>query len=148
MSMLFVIDTSSFIDYFDEVFGKPSLLSQRARKIISWALDTTDGEIKLAIPSIVLVEIFEKWLRNEEFLSKFYYEVYCPIGASPNIEIKPIEREVLEQLLKIDGKLLSHDIHDKIILSSAMMLNCPLITKDQDIIEYVSQHHIIPGTLN
>ncbi len=148
MSRLFVIDTSSLINYFNDIFGEPSVLSKKARKIINWAFDTIDGEIKLIIPSVVLIEIFEKWLKNAEFVSKFYYEVYCLIDASPNIEIKPIEREVLEQFLKIDGKLLSHDMHDKIILSSAMMLNCPLITSDGVIIEYVKNNHIIPETLN
>lgn len=148
MSQLYVIDTSSFIDYFDDVFHRPHRLSLRTRRVINLAFNTQPGEIKLSIPSIVLVEIYEKWLINEEFASKFYYEIYNKIIQSPNIEIKPIEREVLEHLIMIGGNLIGHDIHDKIILSSAMMLKCPLITKDPEIIKYVNDYHVIPGIMN
>jgi len=116
--------------------------------LIEDAFNTSAGEIKLSIPSIVLVEIFEKWLKNEEFRAKFYYEVFYLIKQSPNIEIKPIEREVLENLLKINGSLIKHDIHDKLILASAMMLNCPLITFDSYLIEYVNTNQVIPKILN
>lgn len=148
MSLRFVIDTSSFIDYFDNIFGVPSVLSKRVKRIIGEALSIYPGNVKLSIPSIVLIEIYEKWLRNEEFASKFYYEVYHMISISPNIEIKPIEREVLENLLIIKDKLDRHDMHDKIILSSAMMLKCPLITRDPDIIQYVNANKVIPFIIN
>ena len=124
---LYVIDTSAFISYFNNVFGESSQISRRARDIVSDALFTISGSVRLSIPSIVFVEIFEKWLRNEEFNAKFYYEIYKIILESPNIEIKPIELEVLENLLIIGGNLRNHDLHDKIILASAMMLECPLI---------------------
>lgn len=148
MSKNYVIDTNSLISYFHQIFNQPTKLSTKTRNLIEGAFYTSAGEIKLSIPSMVLVEIFEKWLNNAEFQAKFYYEVFSLIKQSPNIEIKPIEPEVLENLLKINGSLIKHDIHDKIILASAMMLNCPLITFDSHIIEYVNANQVIPKTLN
>ncbi|MDY6904040.1 MAG: hypothetical protein SWH61_05075 [Thermodesulfobacteriota bacterium] len=104
--------------------------------------------IRLSIPSVVFIEIHEKWLTTEEFLRKFYYEVYSKLIQSDNIEIKPIDREVLENLINLDGVLSDHDLHDKIILASAMTLDSPLITTDIDIINCVSEFNIIPTTLN
>lgn len=146
--MLFVIDTNSLISFFQPVFGRPSLLSPRAKHLMGRAFRTEPDDIKISIPSIVFVEIFDKWLRNEEFAYKFHYEVFEVIRQSPNIEIKPVEREVLDNLLKIGGILANHDLHDKVILASAMMLQSPLITSDRKIIEYVEQTHIIPEVLN
>lgn len=140
----YVIDTNSLIFYFNKIFGEPDKLSAKTRLLIERALSSSEGDIKLSIPAVVLVEIFEKWIRTEEFAAKFHYEVFSLISQSPNIEIKPIEREVLGNLLKIGGELRNHDLHDKIILASAMMLECPLITTDNKIIEYVEKYHVIP----
>ena len=87
---LFVIDTNTIIRYFHEVFHEDMKVSSRILTIVQTALSPYEGNIKISIPSIVFVEIFEKWLRNEEFSKKFYYEVFLPIKESPNIEIKPI----------------------------------------------------------
>ena len=148
MSKLYVIDTNSLIYYFDSVFCDGSNLSAKAHKLIAKAFESSDSEIKLSIPSVVFVEIFEKWLKSEEFARKFHYEVFELIDQSPNIEIKPIEQEVLENLECISGSLSNHDVHDKIILASAMMLNCPLITTDQAIIAYVAENKVIPAIVN
>jgi predicted nucleic acid-binding protein len=148
MDKLYVTDTNSVIFYFSHVFEQPSKLSAKARQLFEHALNNSPSEIKLSIPSVVFVEIFDKWLINEEFAAKFHYEVFSAIVQSPNIEIKPIEREVLENLLKIGGSLSEHDIHDKLILASAMMLNCPLITTDSKIIESVNKYHVIPSIVN
>ncbi len=94
------------------------------------------------------MEIYEKWFISEEFARKFYYEVYIPIIGSPNIEIKPLEQEVIENLMRIRGSLSNHEINDKLILASAMMLNCPLITTDQDIITFVKENNVIPSIVN
>jgi hypothetical protein len=64
------------IYYFEQVFEQPSMLSTRARKLIRQTFDTSSAEVKLSIPSIVFVEIFEKWFKSEEFAAKFHYEVF------------------------------------------------------------------------
>jgi predicted nucleic acid-binding protein len=141
---LFVIDTNAIVGYFHEVFHEDRQVSSKTFKLIQTALCSYEGQIKLSIPSIVFVEIFEKWFCNEEFARKFYYEVLIPIKESPNIEIKSIDKEVLCEMLSISGSLENHDLHDKIILASAMSLGCKLITTDNKLIQYVEKTHIIP----
>jgi predicted nucleic acid-binding protein len=148
MSALYVIDTSCLIAYFHEVFQGDLQLSSQVLRIINTALSTQEGNIKLSIPSVVFIEIFEKWLRDEEFVRKFFYEVYTPIVQSPNIEIKPIDQEVLQALLSIRGELEHHDLHDKLILACAIMLGCQLITTDNKVTTYVNKTKVIPGVLN
>ena len=89
------------------------------------------------------MEIFDKWFLEDEIASKLRYEVFEPIKGSPNVEVKPIEQEVLENMLKIGDELGNHDMHDKIILASAMMLNCPLITTDSKLISYIRNHKVV-----
>ncbi len=144
MIRLFVSDTNALICYFHEIFQVEQKLSNRALTIFKRALSTKDEDTKLSIPSVVFVEIFEKWFLSEEFLKKFYYEVFIPISESPNIEIKPIEKEDLQNLVRIRGSLSNHEINDKLILASAMMLNCPLITIDQKITSYVNESGVLP----
>lgn len=96
----------------------------------------------------MFVEIYEKWLKTEEFSRKFYYEIFSLLKQSPNVEVRPIDREVLENLIHIGGNLKNHDLHDKLVLASAIGLESPLITTDNDVINYVSKEKPIPGTLN
>ena len=144
MIQRYVIDTCSLISYFNRVFEDSQKLSTRAQRIIGRAFHSFPEDVKLSIPAVVFVEIFEKWITTNEFAAKFHYEVFQLVVQSPNIEIKPIEREVLDNLLLIGDSMSDHEIHDKIILASAMMLNCPLITIDTKIINYVDEHRVIP----
>ena len=148
MTKRYVIDTNSIISYFSDVFGQPKVLSSKAERLIAQAICNSSSIVRLSIPSIVFVEIYEKWFINEEFTQKFFYEVYTPIEQSPNIEIKPIEREVLENLNLIGGNLSRHEINDKLIVASAMMLNCPIITTDSEIMKYVQGNAAIPAVIS
>jgi len=140
---MYVTDTDSIISYFNKVFAVPQKLSRKARLIIQQALSTYPSDIKLSIPSIVFVEIFDNFFLEEEIAAKLRYEVFELIKASPNIEVKPIEQEVLENMLNIGDELRSHDIHDKIVLASAIMLDCPLITTDEKLITYIRKHKVV-----
>lgn len=148
MGVLYVIDTNGIIGYFDEVFKAASNLSNYARTLIECALSAFPQDVKLSVPTVVFVEIFEKWLDGEEMAAKFHYEVFNLLARSPNIEIKPLEQEVLENVLQIGGTLAEHEIHDKIILASAIMLNCPMITTDTKIREYVEVSRVIPSVIS
>ena len=154
MRRLYVADTNSIISFFSNVFkdapnyrSSPQL-SQKANRIIEQAVSSNISEIRLTIPSIVFVEIYEKWLRTEEFSRKFYYNVFIPLRESNNIEIRSNDRETLESLIKIDGLLKHHDLHDKLILAAAMVLQATLITTENKIISYVQQQRVIPQILN
>jgi len=139
----YVIDTNGLISFFAEVFddapgfeGSP-LISQKTRNTIQEAVFSWEGRVLLSVPSIILIEIYEKWLRSEEFVRKFFYEVFIPLKQSPNVEIRAIDQEVLENLLTVDGCLAGHDLHDKIVVASAMTLECSIITFDHKIKEFV-----------
>lgn len=147
MTQRFVTDTNCLIFYFHDVFDVENRLTASTRALFDNAFISA-GDILLSIPSVVLVEIFEKWFLTEEFAAKFHYEVFERIIAAENIEIKPIDKEVIENILKLGGAMESHDLHDKIILACAMMLDCQLITVDGHITEYVNTNHIIPGVRN
>jgi PIN domain nuclease of toxin-antitoxin system len=151
----YVIDTNGLISFFagvfEEIFGfdDSTLISKRARNAIQEAVYFSEGDVLLSVPSIVFIEIYEKWLRSEEFFRKFFYEVFIPLKQSPNVEIRAIDQEVLENLLAVDGCLAEHDLHDKIVVASAMTLECPIITVDNKIIEFVgSGKGKIPNVLN
>ena len=74
----------------------------------------------------------------------FFFEVFDPLRKSANVEIRPTDREVLEKLLCIGGQLADHDLHDRLVLASAMALEAPLITTDEDVTAYCNEKHVIP----
>lgn len=147
---LYVIDTSALISFYRSIFahairynGSPCL-SNRTSEIIQEAIYAGGSDIRISIPSVVFVEIYEKWLDCEEFSRMFFYEIYIPLKRSVNIEIRSIDREVLENLLRIDGKLSNHDLHDRLVLASAMALGAPLITTDDVLTAYVNEKKVVP----
>jgi len=142
----YVVDTTSLISYFNNIFGGPAKISRDALKIIETAFKR-DSDIKLSIPSIVFVEIFDKWFSNEEIAAAIRIEIMSVIAERPNIEIKPVEKEVLENFIKINDDFIKFDNHDKIILASSMMLQWPLITSDSNIIRYNNKYKIIPNII-
>ena len=151
----YVIDTNGLISFYSTVFNdapgfdrSPSI-SKKTRDTIQEAISPSESAVLLSIPSIIFIEIYEKWLRSEEFFRKFFYEVFIPLKQSPNVEIRAIDQEVLENLLAVDGCLTKHDLHDKIVVASAMTLECPIITVDHKIIEFVGNgERKIPKVFN
>ncbi|MCI5138746.1 MAG: type II toxin-antitoxin system VapC family toxin [Candidatus Electrothrix sp. AR1] len=139
----YVIDTNGLISFFAEVFcdapnfDRTPAISQKTRNTVQEAVSSLESNVLLSVPSIVFIEIYEKWLRSEEFTRKFFYEIYTPLKQSPNVEIRAIDQEVLENLLIVDGCLAKHDLHDKIVVAAAITLECPIITFDERIIEFV-----------
>ena len=151
----YVIDTNGIITFYDEVFiksplhGRSGSMSTNTRTVIQEAINPFEGGVLLSVPSIVFIEIYEKWLRTEEFFRKFFYEVFIPLKQSPNVEIRSLDQEVLENLLTVDGCLAEHDLHDKIVVASAITLECPLITSDDEIIKFVGKgEKSIPKVFN
>ena len=140
----FVIDSVSLINYFHELFHEKEIISPNARRIIFSAFNPF-SVTKLIIPSTVLLELHAKFFVDEEASRKLYYEMYFKIKECPDIEIKPLEREVIQQFISIDDDIESLEHNDKLILSAAMQLNCPIITTDPKIISYVKKSHYLPG---
>lgn len=140
----YVVDTTSIISYFKDVFKVSSKISSKAIDIIENAFN--DENIILFIPSIVFVEIFSKWFKDEEFASKIRYNVYEKLRIQENISIEPFDKEVLENFIKITDfkSRYNFDNHDKQILATAMKYNSALITSDKCLIKYNRYHRVIP----
>jgi len=148
---LYVCDTCCLISYFESIFaplGAVINLSYDARSLINNALSDLNSNIRISIPSVVFGEIYDKWLDTEETVKKFYYDAYSKLNTCPNIEIKSIEKDVLNQLITIEHELNNHEISDKIVVASALELDCALITTDTKIIEYNENQNRIRRILN
>jgi predicted nucleic acid-binding protein len=147
----FVIDTTSIISYFDNVFSQGSQISPAALDVIRRAFNYPE-EIVLVIPSIVFVEIFDKWFRGdgikqEEFRAKFLAEVFEPIRNAANIEIRGIDIEVMEKFLELHDDNVSLENHDRIVLASAAVLEAVLVTSDSNLRKFVNKRRVIPYIL-
>lgn len=147
MTKLYTLDTAGLISYFHSIFGCSSAISSDTNQILDKIFEG-DLQYRLSIPSIVFIEIYEKWFDNEEFRKKFFYEVLLPIKESKIMEIRPIDMEIMINVSRIQDELLHHDLHDKIILASAIALQSTLITTDKKIIQYVKKTNIIPHIIS
>lgn len=146
----FVVDTTAIISYFDSVFEQGSQITNKALQFIDDAF-ATEYKTILVIPGVVFVEIFDKWFRNtngEEFQAKFRLEVLSPILRSPNIEIREIDKEILEAFLTLQDQNINLENRDRLILASAVVLNAPLITSDNKLIRFVRKNKVIPYIIN
>lgn len=140
-SLFYVIDTTALISYFSNVFKVESKISKTALEIINQGFEKSSNT-KLIIPSIVFIEIYlkQKW-NSLEYIETIKSEVFEEIFnfvEKDKIEIKPLEKEVIENIITINDKIVNLEGKDKIILASAMMMKCPLITSDSKIIKYNS----------
>lgn len=140
------MDTTALISYFSTIFNQQSQISEDAIKLIQHAF-RLDSDVLLSIPSIVFVEIFDKWVVDDEFRAMFVSEVLELISQCPNIEIKSIDEEVLQMFISLSDSIVNLENHDKIILASAMTLQWPLITSDSKIVKYVKKYKVIPAII-
>jgi len=85
------------------MFGQEDKISTYARHLITRAL-SKDSSILISIPSVVFLELYDKWINNEEFARKFYYNIFIPIINAENIEIRSIDREIITHMLELDGE--------------------------------------------
>lgn len=147
--MIYVVDTNALISYFSEMFpGADVSISASSLEIIDSAFKN-NNEIKLIIPACVFIEIFIKWFKSDEIASKIISEVYIRIKEKENIEIQPLDKEILENYIRIKDIESDHnfDGHDKQVFASAMTMNCSLITSDQRLIRYNKRKKMIPEIL-
>ena len=118
-------------------------LSKKVISDIEKCLSPDYVDYKLIIPSIVLVEVFEKQLRSDEKAFNFKYNILSRYLDCDDVEIKGLEKEVIEIYNSIDNDIIKLETHDKIILSSAIQMNGKLITNDGKITTYVDATHSV-----
>ena len=135
MNNLFVIDTNAIISYFSNIFFVRSTIKRRTLNIIKKAFQQYSS-VRISIPSVCFIEIHDKFCINEEDLERIKHEVLVPIINCPNIEIRECNIEILKIFISIDDNIENIENHDKIIMSTAIELNAPLITSDEKITRY------------
>ena len=142
----YTIDTTAVISYFIDFFeGAESQISAKSLQIIDQAF--RDPNIILYFPSIIFIETFSKWFKDEESALRIRTNVYIPIVSQENFAIEPLDKEVLENFIKITDieSGWNFDNHDKQILATAMIFQTPLITSDERIIRYNKKKRVIPS---
>jgi len=117
--MLYTIDTHSLIWFLTE----NKKLGKKALKILE---ETDQGKHIVIIPTIVLAELLylcenkDVKLDFKDFLNKLKESFnYIPYSLDLNVILKSIELKKLK------------DIHDRIIVATALSTNTKLITKDK-----------------
>ena len=148
----FVVDTTALISYFSSVFSQESRISDRAISLIDRAFRYED-QVILSIPSVVFVEIFDKWFRgtesqDQEFRAMFRAEVLEQVRRAPNIEIRETDAEILEMFLLLQDPDINLENRDRLVLASAAVLESPLITSDERVTRYVQKHRTIPSVIS
>ena len=120
--MTYVIDTHPLFWF----LTNNKRLSSNARIIFEKA---ETGESNIIVPSIVLAELM--YLFEKQNLRDKFKEVLKRIEIALNYEVYSLDIEVID----ISSKIISvKEIHDRIIIATAKLSDCPLITKDEEII--------------
>lgn len=149
MSSRYIVDTCALISYFPDCFPSAgsNKLSVDVKSILDAAFNKED--ILLIFPSIVFVEIFEKWCCEEEDQARIKFNIFKYIQSFENMSIMPIDFEILENILKIKHIEKNHnfDGHDKIVLSTAMVMGNTLISSDQRLQRYNTRNKVIPNVI-
>lgn len=132
----FVADTHAVIWHFARFFKQPNLNSERVNVVFHQVLNNPLTDLRLVIPSVVFLEIFDKFCRTESDAARIYYECFVPLEACPNVEIRELDKEVIEMLISLGDVLKSHEVNDKIVVATSAVLECVLFTKDPVVQEF------------
>jgi predicted nucleic acid-binding protein len=116
--MLYVIDTHALVWYLDGTLPKP---------INDIFESAENGESTLFIPTIVLAECL--YLAEKNKIDLDFNDLLKRIEMSRNF----IYASFNFHILRILPKIRVGELHDKIIVATAKMLNAKLITKDREI---------------
>ena len=119
--MIYVTDTHPLFWFLS---NNPKL-SKSALEIFEGA---EKGEYTIIIPSIVLAElmyILEKKKSREKFK-----EILDRLEFARNYDVYPLDTEILGKAYEITNL---KELHDRIVIATAKLLDCGVITKDEDI---------------
>lgn len=144
---MYVLDTNSLISYFSSILNVDGSISKKSLKIIDNAFKFNSP--KLILPTIVLVELFHKFCKNEEITALIKYEIYFRIKNQPNMEIQVFDKEILENFIKIRNieDEFKFDNHDRQVFAAAMTMDCPLISSDSKLIRYNNRMRFVKEIL-
>ncbi len=118
----YVTDTHSLVWYFTE----SPRLSRRTLKVF----EKTVKEGIIIIPTIVLAEIM--YIAKKGRITMSFDETVKKIEDSENFEITPLDLAILKKADEIDYEL---EMHDRLIVATALFFDASILTKDQTIKE-------------
>lgn len=124
--MNYVTDAHTIVWYF---MADPRL-SQNARP----AFDGTITTGVIIIPTIVLAEIM--YISQKGRISMTFEETLSRIEMYENFRVAALEIDILKVAASIGGDL---EMHDRLIVATALYFNAHLITKD----EQITQNRIV-----
>lgn len=113
----YVTDTHSLIWYFTE----DTRLSKKALKIFEYSIKAG----LIVVPAVVLAEIM--FIAKKGKVTLTFEETLNKIEELENFEIAPLDIAILKIANKIEGDL---EMHDRLIIATALYFNATLITKD------------------
>lgn len=127
----YVADTCAIISAFPLGFaGAPPSISSSSIDLLLEPVHSSYTNLRLIVPSMVFVEIMEKWATTEESRSRLMYEVYFPLFNADHVSIQPVSEETLDSLSYINVHLQDHDLNDRLILAAALEFEADIITSD------------------
>lgn len=115
----YCLDTHPLIWY---VTASPTL-SSKAKTIID---DVLSGKAYGYISTITLIEAFQLSLKKK----LFKFSQFLKTLRQHTIVIVPLDKAVLTACYKLSSKL---DIHDRVIVATAKVVEAALVTKDEKI---------------
>jgi PIN domain nuclease of toxin-antitoxin system len=119
--MDYVTDTHSILWYFTE----DPRLSKRA-------FDVFEGTVRegfIIIPAVVLAEIM--FIAKKGRITLTFEETLKKIERYENFDLAPLDVDILKVANKIEANL---EMHDRLIVATALYFNATLITKDRRIV--------------
>jgi len=123
VNRMFITDTHSFLWF----LAKDKKISKKVLEIFR-ACDA--GKEVVVVPSIVLLECLRICERKRVELE--FQEIMRKIQGSSNYPIYPLDEDLI---LKCQNISQIPELHDRVIVATARLLNAPLITKDAKIID-------------
>lgn len=121
--MNFVTDTHALVWWFVD----SPRLSQKVREVFE---QCENGEHTIFVPSIVIAEALS--IFDNKRVSFDFKKLFNMIEESENFVMIPLDYPIL--LKMVDLKDIP-ELHDKIIVSTALYLDLPVITKDRTLIK-------------
>lgn len=118
--MDFITDTHSLVWYFTE----DARLSKKAIK----AFEGTIKEGTVVVPAVVLAEIM--YIAKRGKIALAFEETLKKIEEYENFDIAPLDINILKTADRIETDM---EMHDKLIVATALYYKARLITKDEQI---------------
>lgn len=119
---VYVTDTHSLVWYFTE---NPKLSKKALR-----TFEKTVKEGTIIIPTVVLAEIM--YISRKGRINMTFAETLERIEDNDNFEVVPLDLDILKEAEQMDVEL---EMHDKLIVATALFFDAPLITADGEIRE-------------